>query len=340
VVKLYPVTRRQHVARSVWTGTISFGLVSIPVKLYNATIPRDVRFNLFDRETGRRIRYRREAGPPAEAAQPGSLRSPGEGERPGSPPSPPGGAPSRPAERSIDDVEAVALEPGRRSTVPLEDVVKGYEVAPDRYVLVSPEELQALEPERSRSIDIEEFVDLAEVDPVFFDRSYYVGPRRGAEKPYALLLEALRQTGRAGVARFVLRSKSYLAAIRPMDEVLMLHTLFYADEVREVKELDNVPVYATPSEREVAMAVKLIDLLVATWDPSRHRDEYREQVLELIRSKAESAGATVEVVAEPIQAESKLPELMEALRASVEAARTAKGEESPERPKRPRRRTS
>jgi DNA end-binding protein Ku len=314
--------------RAVWTGSIGFGLVSIPIRLYNATEQRDVRFRLFDRGSGRRIHYQRVAGRPDEASEQDRWAT-----------EPPPDAPATEEDEAAAPGVAEAVSPPQRverhtptvgpaapPEVAYEDVVKGYEVSPDRYVMLTQDELRALEPERTRSIDIEEFVDLHEIDPLFFDRSYFVAPHRsaGSEKPYALLLEAMRRTERIAVGRFVLRSKSYLAAIRPVQDALVLHTLYYADEVRSAADIDALPVRANASDREVGMAVKLVEILSAAWDPTGHVDQYRERVLELIRTKAETGGL---VQAEPedatVQAASRLPELMEALRASVEAARQA-----------------
>jgi DNA end-binding protein Ku len=204
--------------------------------------------------------------------------------------------------------------------VAYEDVVKGYEVEDGRYVLVTPEELRALEPERSQTIDIEEFVDLARVDPVYFERSYWALPDRGsgADKPYALLVRAMAATGKAGVGRFVFRTREHLAALRVTGDVLALHTMFFADEVRDPVEL-GVPVGAAEaSDREAALAEQLISMLEREWDPARHTDAYRERVMDLIEKKAGGPVVSREPdVAEP----SAVPDLMAALRASVEAAK-------------------
>jgi DNA end-binding protein Ku len=307
-------------ARAVWSGTISFGLVSIPVKLYTATTPRDVRFHQFDRETGKRVRYQRVAGWPEEggAGDADSGLAPTDDSSGPVVEAPPGLAtePPQPLEeptRQASPVRGVAYE----------DVVKGFEVAPDRFVMVSPEELRDLQPEPSRSIDIEDFVGLEQIDPVYFDKSYYVAPDRGAaaEKPYALLLAAMRRSGKVGIARFVLRSKPYLAAIRPMDDVLVLETLFFADEVRELKEVGGLPVQADVPERELEMAEKLIGVLASNWDPSRYRDEQREQILDLIREKAETEGEISVPRDEEPEVTSRIPDLLAALKASVEAAK-------------------
>jgi DNA end-binding protein Ku len=208
----------------------------------------------------------------------------------------------------------------REPEIAFEDVVKGFELDPGRYVMVDRDELEALEPERTHTIDIEHFVSLAEIDPIYFDRSYYVAPQRGAERPYALLLEAMRRAARVAVARFVLRTRQHLAAIRAMDDVIVLETLFYADEIRELKEIDGIPTGLSTEGRELDLAEKLIGILETPWEPSRYRDEYRERVLELIQGKATAEGALA-VPEEAAEAPSRLPELLAALRASVEQAR-------------------
>lgn len=320
--------------RAVWSGTLSFGLVSIPVRLYNATVPRDVRFHQFDRETGRRVRYRRvvEHPGPWESAE----RSP-VGEEPREHPGPTGGPTQGPgpegglAERTWPEGApgwGAGPEPTRAREVPWEDVVKGFEVAPGRYVTVTREELEAIRPEQPRTIEVEEFVPLEQIDPVFFDRSYYLAPERGAERPYALLLQAMRRASRVAIGRFVLRSRPHLVAIRPVEGALVLQTLFFSDEVREPKEVEGLPVLVEPDEREVEVAVTLIDLLAASWEPGRYRDEYRERVLELIRAKAQTEGAVVEAPLQPAPAGAGVEDLLAALRASVEALRAQRAQGS------------
>ena len=304
-------------ARAIWSGTVSFGLVSIPVKLFNATSPKDVRFHQFDRESGRRIRYRRVAESVPEWSLPMGFddrarEAPEEGE----------GAPT-PQRR--EPPSAVGDQENWRSpeepVVDYEDVIKGYEVDRDRFVMVSPEELKALRPEQSRTIEIEHFVNLQDIDPVYFEKSYYLAPQRGAgaEKPYGLLLAALERSGRVGVARFVLRSKEYLAAIRPVRGVLGLETMFFDDEVRTSEDVDNVPVAAEPAPRELQVATRLIELLVTEWDPAQYQDTYRQRVMELIEGKLETEEVHVQEP-EPSRA-TGVPDLMAALKASVEAAK-------------------
>jgi DNA end-binding protein Ku len=307
-------------ARAIWSGTVSFGLVSIPVRLFNATSPKDVRFHQFDRESGRRIRYRRVTesasdwelpeGPVGATREEAGLDvDDGEG-RP---------APSHAEPREMPDQRETS--PSGEAVVSYEDVIKGYEVDRDRFVMVSPEELEALRPEQSRTIEIEHFVNLQDIDPVHFEKSYYLAPQRGvgAEKPYGLLLAAMERSGRVGVARFVLRSKEYLAAIRPVRGMLGLETMFFDDEVRTSEEIDNVPVAIEPAPRELQVAMRLIELLVTEWDPARYQDTYRQRVMELIEGKLEAED--VHVPEPEPRASSGIPDLMAALKASVEAAR-------------------
>jgi DNA end-binding protein Ku len=204
--------------------------------------------------------------------------------------------------------------------VPYENLVKGYELTRDSYVLINPDELDALDPEKSRTIDIEDFVDLTEIDPIYYDHPYYLVPDKGAAKAYGLLLNAMQESGRVAIARVVLRSKEQLVAIRPARDgsVLMMETMIFADEVVPREDLDGLPEAdeLKVSERESQMAQQLIESLVTDFEPSRYKDEYREKVLELIEAKA--AGA--EIVAQPEAPQpTAVPDLMAALEASLAA---------------------
>jgi DNA end-binding protein Ku len=261
--------------RAIWNGSISFGLVNIPIKLYNAVSRKNVSFHQIDANTGARIKMQR-----------------------------------------------VSSKTGEE--VPFEQIVKGYELSPDRYVLVEPQELDALDPESSHSIDIEEFVDLAEIDPIFFDAAYYVAPGKAAEKPYALLAKAMEEQGKVALARFVMRTKQYLAAVRAKEGMLLLSTMVYPDEVvppeqlPELESVDSVKV----NDKEVAMAAQLIDSLSAEFEPERFKDTYREQVLDLIERKA--AGEEIVVEDAPAPDATSVVDLMAALEASVAEAREAR----------------
>ncbi len=204
--------------------------------------------------------------------------------------------------------------------VPYENLVKGYELTKDRYVVINPDELDSLDPEKSRTIDIEDFVDLAEIDPVYYDHPYYLVPDKGAAKAYGLLLNAMRESGRVAIARVVLRSKEQLVAIRPDHEgrVLMMETMIFADEVVPKEDLDGLPEAEElqVSDREIKMAQQLIESLATDFDPGRYKDSYREKVLELIEAKA--AGEEIAVAPEA-PAPAKVPDLMAALEASLAA---------------------
>ena len=206
--------------------------------------------------------------------------------------------------------------------VPFEEIVKGYEVGPDRYVIVEPEELAALDPKSTQTIDIEEFVDLDQIDPIYYEHAYYLVPDKRAEKAYTLLVESMLKTNKVAIARFVMRTKQYLAALRPTGPVLVLSTMLFADEVVPVDRLDGLPDAGDLVEvtaRELTMAESLIEsLTVAEFDPSKFHDEYRERVLDLIERKA--AGETLEA---PVSADQggKVLDLMAALEASVKAAK-------------------
>jgi DNA end-binding protein Ku len=205
--------------------------------------------------------------------------------------------------------------------VPNESIVKGYELPSGEYVLINDDELAALDPEAVRTIDIEEFVDLSEIDPIFYDSAYYLAPDKATVKPYALLAEAMERSHKVGIARFVMRTKQYLAAIRPKDGKLLLSTMVYADEINatdDISELDSVE-KVDVSDRELAMAEQLIASLSTDFEPSKFEDTYRNRVVDLIERKA--AGETEIVAApEPVSAD-KVVDLMAALEASVAAAK-------------------
>jgi DNA end-binding protein Ku len=295
-------------SQAVWTGSISFGLVNIPVKLYPATDPKDVRFHLYDRRTGKRLRYERvtrdtdaptfEPEPPSEssaAEERNESRTPARYEQP----LPEADLTARPVER--------------------EDIVRGFEMPSGDLVTVTDAELVSIAPERSRTIEIEEFVDLEDIDPVFYEKSYHVAPTRGmgAEKPYALLLRAMQGAGMVGIGRFVLRTKPHVIAIRPLKDALALETLYFADEVRSAGELVHGLADVAISDREVKTARQLITAMATEWIPGKHADVYREELLELLQSKPAVAPSQVTESA----GKSPVGDLMAALRASVEAAK-------------------
>jgi DNA end-binding protein Ku len=258
--------------RSIWTGAISFGLVTVPVKLYSAVSRKTVRFHQLNGKTGVRIQQRR-------------------------------------------------VDPTTGDEVPYEDIVKGFELAPDRYVVIENDELEALDPKKTKTIEIEEFVDLAQVDPIFYDHPYYLAPGPGGAKPYRLLLDAMRETNRVAIARVVIRSKEQLVAVRPMGDVLGMSTMVFADEVIDPSTLDDVPDPddVKTNDRELQIAKQLVDSLANDFEPERFRDTYRDEVLALIERKA--AGEEIAVQPARDEEEEPVPDLMAALRASLEAVR-------------------
>jgi DNA end-binding protein Ku len=261
--------------RPLWSGSISFGLVNVPVKLVSATSAKDVRFHQLHDEDGARIQQKRVC--------------------------------------SVDGSE-----------VPFEHIVRGYEVRPGEHVVVDPEDLAALDPEASHTIDLEEFVDLDEIDPIYFEKAYYLLPDRNAEKPYALLVEAITRAKKVGLGRFVMRTKQYLAALRARDNALVLSTMLFADEVVPVADLDGVPEpagQAGVAEKEIALAEQLVASLSAPFEPEKYSDTYREQVMALIEAKA--GGETIPVLP-TTPAKAPVIDLMAALEASLkEAKKTA-----------------
>jgi DNA end-binding protein Ku len=254
-------------ARAIWTGAISFGLVNVPVKLYSATSPKSVRFHQLSSKTGARIKQKR-------------------------------------------------VDPSTGDEVAFEDIVKGYELTPDRYVLIEPEELEALDPKATKTIDIEEFVDLAEIDPIYYDHSYYLAPTTGGAKAYRLLLEAMEAAGKVAIGRVVIRSKQQLCALRPTSDVMTMSTMLFGDEVLSPDRIDELDAIsdAEASKRELTMAQQLIDSLSAEFDPTKYHDEYRERVLDLIERKAAGEEIAVQPEAEE---EAPAPDLMAALEASL-----------------------
>lgn len=208
--------------------------------------------------------------------------------------------------------------------IPFDEIVKGYEVRPGTYVIIEPEELDGLDPEATHTIDILEFVELAQIDPVYFDHPYYLVPDRRAEKPYALLAQSLEKSGKVGIAKFVMRTKEYLAAVRSSNGVLVISTLLYGDEVVNPETLEVPGIETELTERELAMAEALIESLTEKFDPDRHEDTYREKVLDLIARKDEGQEIVIQAAAEE---PAKVEDLMAALEASVQAARAKRAAE-------------
>jgi DNA end-binding protein Ku len=263
--------------RPIWSGAISFGLVTVPVKLYSAVDRKTVRFHQLSATTGHRIQQKR-------------------------------------------------VDPVSGEEVPYDDIVKGFELGPDRYVVIQPEELEAIEPKKTKTIEIEDFVELQKIDPIFYDHPYYLAPGPGGAKPYRLLLEAMRETGKVAIAKVIIRSKEHLVAVRPMGDVLGMATMLFHDEIVDPGRLDEIAaadeVGTTP--RELDIAKQLIGSLAGDFEPQKYEDTYREEVLALIERKARGE----EIAIQPPRAEAAepVPDLMSALKASLEAVRGRTGE--------------
>jgi DNA end-binding protein Ku len=312
--------------RAIWRGAISFGLVSIRVRLHPATRHLDVRFRELDGATGRRLRHQRvrqdPVGPewtfePGTPPQPATTVAPSSGRQPG-PPVP---------------VIPPATPPGAAS-VRAEEIVRGFEFEPERYLTVRAAELEALAPQRTRTIDIEQFVASADVDPIYFDTSYYVVPEFENVRSFAVLLEGMRATGRLALSWIVLRKKRHLAALRERGQVMVLSTMLHADEVLPADQL-QVPLPADLSSRERDMARLLIETLSGPFEPERYRDEYRERLVSLLERRA-SSQRTPRLEPERAAPVTGIEDLMAALQASVERARQQRAEERPPAARAPR----
>jgi DNA end-binding protein Ku len=221
-------------------------------------------------------------------------------------------------EKTGNRIQQKRVDSGTGEEVAYEDLVKGFELTKDRYVVISPDELASISPEKSRTIDIEDFVEIDEIDPVYYDHPYWLAPDKGAAKAYGLLVQAMKESGKVAVAKVVLRNKEHLVALRPSGDALMMETMNFHDEVVPADEIDELDggIEGTVNEREVKMAMQLIDSLTSGFEPERYRDEYREKVLELVERKAEGHEIAVQPEApEP----AKVPDLMAALEASLAA---------------------
>ncbi len=273
-------------ARAIWSGSISFGLLNVPVKLYSAVARRNIALREIRESDSARIKHRRVAE-------------------------------------------------GTDEEVPYDEIIKAYEITPGQYVPISKDEMSSMAPEKTRAIDVQDFVDLDEIDPIYFDSPYYLGPADGAEKAYSLLAAAMKASGKVAIARFVFRNKEHLAAIRTSGGVLTLTTMRFADEVVPTSELEEVLPATAPkvAKKEQQMAEQLIDSLSTDFEPGAYRDEYREQLLGLIERKAEGK----EIVASEDEAPqaTKAPDLMAALEQSIAAVKD-KGARPKQAAKKPR----
>ena len=263
--------------RAIWTGAISFGMVTVPVKLYSAVNRKTVRFHQLSGKSGVRVSQKR-------------------------------------------------VDPQSGEEVPYDSIVKGYEIAPDRYVVIEPGELETLQPKKTKTIEIEDFVELSQIDPVYYDQPYYLAPATGGAKPYRLLLEAMRETNKVAIARVVIRSKEQLVALRPMGDALGMATMLFADEVLPPDRLDELAdaTEVKTTKRELDVAKQLVDSLAGDFEPERYHDTYRADVLAMIERKAQ--GEEIAVQPAPEEISEPAPDLMSALKASLEAVRAREGD--------------
>ena len=271
--------------RSIWNGVISFGMVSIPVKLYTATEDKDISFNLLHKECGTRLKQLRWC-------------------------------------------------PTHERAVEWSEISRGFEYAKDEYVVMTDEDFEKLPLPSKQTVELAAFVDAGQIDPIYYQKTYYLEPEAKGVKPYALLMRALKEKGLTGIAKIAIRNKEQLCAIRPMDGNIVLETLFYPDEIREQPgevEIDNIKVTAA----ELKMAEALIDLLAADFDPEQYKDDYREALMQVIDAKLDGQ----EVAELPAARPAKITDLMTALKASVEAAKKGRkpAEDEDEEEPRPRR---
>jgi DNA end-binding protein Ku len=255
--------------RAIWSGSLSFGLVSVPVKAYSAVHDHNVHFHQLQKKTGARIRY-----------------------------------------------EKVSSKTGKK--LDSDEIEKGFELAKGKYVVVDTEELDALRPRSTRTIDITDFVDLAAVDPIYYENTYWLAPDgEAADRAYRLLLAAMESSERVAIGTVVMRNKQYLAAIRPLDGALAMSTMRFADEVVPRKKIAGIPsARSKPAPKELKLASQIIDSLASNWDPKRYHDTYTEELRDLIERKAKGEEITVDTAEE--EPTGKVVDLMAALQASLE----------------------
>jgi DNA end-binding protein Ku len=256
--------------RAIWSGTISFGLVSVPVRMFSAIEESDLRFHLVHEPDGGRIGYQKickaEGGP-----------------------------------------------------VPDDEIVKAFELKKDELVVLTDEDFAAAKSEGVKTIEIEDFVPYAEIDPIYFERTYYLGPQKGGEKVYALLRQAMEQTELAAIGKYVMRDKQQLGCLRVRENVITLEKMFFHDEIRPLDEI--APGKASVAKPELALATALIEQFKGSFEPERYEDTYRDALCAII--KAKQKGETI--VAAPVEEDEEPTDLLAALKASVEAAKRSKG---------------
>lgn len=280
-------------ARAIWKGSISFGLVNIPVGLYGAETRDEIHFKMLDKKTMSPIHYKRV---------------------------------------SEETTKEVAWE----------ETVRGYEFSPGQFVVLSDEDLKRAAPEATQTIDIVDFVDLDEISPLYFDKPYYLGPDKKGTKAYALLRETLRRTGKVGIAKVVIRTRQYLAAVVARGDVLTLELLRYAHELRAPEEIDVPRGKEGVSDREIDMAERLVEGMVSAWDPEKYKDDYREALMEMIDKRVEAGQleSSPEPAPKPREARSNVVDLMALLKQSVEEGGKPKKAAAKKSPAKPAKKTA
>ncbi|PYJ24917.1 MAG: Ku protein [Verrucomicrobia bacterium] len=261
-------------ARAIWKGSISFGLVNIPIALYPATRGEELKFRLLRKSDLSPVNYKR-----------------------------------------------VAEKDGRE--VPWDQIVKGYEYEKGKYVVLKDEDFQRVDLEATQTVDIQDFVNQEEIDPMFFYKPYYLEPQKGADKAYALLRDALKDSGKVGIAKVVIKTRQYLAGVKPEDGALVLELMHFADELADTGKL-NVPKKTEVGKREMNMAKSLIDSMSSKWDPENYRDEYREALMEVIEEKVEAGGKEIEEKPKRAPKPTKVIDLVSVLQKSLEQTGTKK----------------
>src|SRR5213595_1502831 len=261
-------------ARAIWKGSISFGLVNIPIALYPATRKEELRFRLLRKTDLSPVNYKR-----------------------------------------------VAEKDGRE--VPWDQIVKGYEYEKGKYVVLKEEDFQRVDLEATQTVDIQDFVDQEEIDPMFFYKPYYLEPQKGGDKAYALLRDALKETNKVGVAKVVIKTRQYLAGVKPEDGALVLELMHFADELADPEKL-HVPKKTEVGKREIDMAKSLIDSMSSKWNPEKYRDDYREALMEVIEEKVEAGGKEIEEKPKKAPKPTKVIDLVSVLQQSLEKTGGAK----------------
>jgi DNA end-binding protein Ku len=260
--------------RAIWKGTISFGLVNIPIALYPATRKEELRFRLLRKSDLSPVNYKR-----------------------------------------------VAEKDGKE--VPWDQIVKGYEYEKGKYVVLKDEDFERVDLEATQTVDIQDFVDLDEIDPMFFHKPYYLEPQKGGDKAYALLRDALEDSKKVGIAKVVIKTRQYLAGVKPEDGALVLELMHFADELVDMEKL-HLPKKVDVGKREMNMASALVDSMSAKWNPQKYQDDYREALMEVIEEKVKAGGKEIEEKPKPKKQPTKVIDLVEVLQKSLEQTGGAK----------------